>query len=89
MFDENKKEKDKKGGVNPIMAGVTGAVVGAGVAVAASQALKDKKNRDRVKKTLTDVKDQTMEYVQNFRTDSEVKEKTKELKKVAKKVGKK
>lgn len=56
--------QNKKGGVNPVFAAVTGAVVGAGAAVAGAFVLKDKKNRDKVKKVLTNVKDQAVGYME-------------------------
>ena len=45
------------------MAGVAGAVVGAGVAVAATQILSDKHNRDKVKDTFNKVKTQVMDTI--------------------------
>lgn len=50
-------------GGSAAMAGVAGAVVGAGVAVAATKLMSDKKTRDRVKATLTNVKDQVLEAI--------------------------
>ena len=47
---------DKRNGINPMVAAVAGAVVGAGVAVAGTLILKDKKNQEKVKKVLKDVK---------------------------------
>lgn len=44
--------------VNPIMAAVTGAVVGAGVAIAAAGiVMSDEKNQDKVKGALANVQD--------------------------------
>lgn len=45
------------------VAGVAGAVVGAGAAVAATKLMSDKKMRDRVKGTFTQVRDQVMEAI--------------------------
>ena len=45
------------------MAGVAGAVVGAGVAVAATQILSDEKNRAKVKQTFDKVKTQVMDTI--------------------------
>ncbi len=45
------------------MAGVAGAVVGAGVAVAAAAALSDKGNREKVKQTFNKVKTQVMDTI--------------------------
>jgi len=56
------KKKEKRG-VSPFVAAITGAVIGAGVAVASVITFKDKKNRDKVKKVLNNVKDQAEKYV--------------------------
>ncbi len=60
------KQDEGKSGFNPVAAAITGAVVGAGVAIAGAVALKDKKNRESVKQMLTDVKDQAMGYVEDL-----------------------
>jgi len=62
------KKKEKKG-VNNFVAAITGAVVGAGVAVAGAIALKDKKNRDKVTKVINDVKNQTVGYVEKIQKE--------------------
>lgn len=54
--------------MNPVAAGVVGATVGAGVAVAASVALKNKKNRERVGKVIDMVKEQASEYIDNMQS---------------------
>ena len=83
-MNNNDKVKQKEG-INPIMAGITGAVVGAGVAVAASKVLKKEKTRKKVKDVLSNVKDQTIGYVQNFNTTSNNAKDAKKTKKVVKK----
>lgn len=50
--------KNKKSGINSIIAAAAGAVVGASVTVAGTIALKDKKNREKVKRAINDVKKQ-------------------------------
>lgn len=60
------KQNEKKSGFNPVVAAVTGVVVGAGVAVAGIVALKDKKNREKVKQVLTNVKDQAVGYMEKI-----------------------
>lgn len=62
-----KKSKGMKS-MNPVAAGVVGATVGAGVAVAASVAMKDKKNRERVGKVIDMVKEQATEYIDNIQS---------------------
>lgn len=48
------------------MAGVAGAMIGAGVAVAATTVLSDKKNRDKVRDTFKSVKKQVMGAVEEM-----------------------
>jgi hypothetical protein len=52
---------DKTKNTTAAVAGVAGAVVGAGVAVAATKLMSDKKMRDKVRNTFTQVKDQVVE----------------------------
>ena len=54
---------NKKHGVNPIVAGVTGAVVG-GIAVAGALTLADEKKREQVKDALVGAKDKATGFVQ-------------------------
>jgi uncharacterized membrane-anchored protein YhcB (DUF1043 family) len=56
------KKKEKKR-INPLFAAITGAVIGAGVTVASVFTFKDKKNQQKMKKVLTNVKDQAEKYV--------------------------
>lgn len=42
--------------VNPLAAAVAGAVVGAGMAVAGAVAMSDKKNQDKIKNVVADIK---------------------------------
>lgn len=72
MTDKNKQD-ETKGSVNPVVAAVTGAVVGAGIAVAGAVALKDEKNREKVKEVLSNVKDQAMEYMEGMQKTAEDK----------------
>ncbi len=50
--ETNMANHNQKGGVNPVIAAITGAVVGAGVIVAGVVALKDKKTAQSLKKHL-------------------------------------
>lgn len=52
-------------------AGIAGAVVGAGVAIAATKVMSDKNMRDKVTGVLTNVKDQVMDAVESARTNGE------------------
>ena len=71
-----------KSGVHPLAAGVAGAIVGAGVAVAATAAMKDDKTRAHVKKILTKVKDQASEYMNDKKTKEMLDESKKHVKHV-------
>lgn len=62
----------KSGGVNPMVVAVAGAVVGAGIAVA-GVALSDEKNREKVMKVASDVKDDVINYVEHTQKQAETK----------------
>lgn len=68
-----KKQGEEKAGFNPVAAAVTGAIVGAGVAVAGIVALKDKKNRKNVRRVLDNVKDQAVEYIEDMQKQAQDK----------------
>jgi len=61
----------RKDGISPIIAGVAGAVIGAGIVAGA--VLSDKNNRERVKKTLIDAKDQAVDYVEGMQKQAKDK----------------
>ena len=77
-----KTQNEQKNGLDQITAAVTGAIVGAGVAVAGVIALKDEKNRNKVKQALIDVKGQAIDYIENIRNQAQ--DKKAEVKKIAK-----
>lgn len=56
MTNKKVKSQVKKNVINPIMAAVTGVVV-AGATVAGAIIMSKKKNQDKVKKVVSDVKD--------------------------------
>lgn len=62
-MSNQKIQKEEKKGVSPMVAAVTGAVVGAGIAVAGTVVLKDEKNRNKVKEALTSAKDQAIDHM--------------------------
>lgn len=62
-----------KGGINPVVAAVAGAVVGAGVGIAGAVVLGDKKNREKINKVLNNVKDQAVDYVEGVQKQAEDK----------------
>lgn len=74
-IDQRKQEK-RKTGFSPVVAAVAGAIVGAGVAVAGAAVL-DKKNRKKVEKAFTNVKNQATGYIKELK--KEVKETKKEI----------
>ena len=59
----NKLTKNNNKTVDRISSGVAGAMIGAGVAIAATKVLSNKKTRDKVKKTFSQAKDQLKESV--------------------------
>lgn len=65
------KKETKKRGIGSVVVAVTGAIVGSGVAVAGALFMKDKKNRDKVKKVLSNAKDQAVDYIEKI--EKEVK----------------
>jgi phosphate uptake regulator len=67
-----------QGGINPVAAAVAGAVVGAGVAVAGTMILEDKKNREKIKKVFNNAKNQAINYVEDMQ--KQVKDKKNEVK---------
>ena len=83
MIDRSKKKQDNKNRIGSVVAGVAGAVVIAGVAVATTVALKDEKTRKKVKKVLINVKDQTVDYVDALKTDPNAIKGTHAIKKIA------
>jgi hypothetical protein len=68
------KQKQQKG-FNSAAAIVTGAVVGVGVAVAGIVALKDEKNRKKVRDVLTNVKNQATDYMEDMQKNIQDKKK--------------
>lgn len=69
-----KKQANHKNPINTVVSNMAGAAVIAGVAVAATIALQDKNNRSKLKKTLIKVKDQAIDYVQEFKKEQEIDE---------------
>jgi hypothetical protein len=62
--------------VNPLVAAVTGAVVGAGMAVAGAVVMSDKKNQDKVKSVAKDVQnkvDDLKKKVEDKKFETEIK----------------
>jgi translation elongation factor EF-1beta len=75
MMSKNKQDV-KDNNVSSVVAGVTGAAIGFGIAaVGAAVVLNDKDNRKKVKNALTNIKDQAMSYVQDVQKKTDKKEK--------------
>jgi predicted translin family RNA/ssDNA-binding protein len=70
-----KIQDKRKNEMNTIATGVTGAVIGVGIAVAGAAAvvLQDKKSRDKVKKVLINVKDQALGYIEDMQKQTQDK----------------
>jgi gas vesicle protein len=64
----NSKQNQKKN--KSIIAAIAGAIVGAGAAIAGTAAFKDKKNRDKAKKVLTNIKNQALGYVKKMQKET-------------------
>jgi hypothetical protein len=74
MTQVSRQDTHKKG-MSPVAAAVTGAVVGAGAAVAGAAFLKDEKNRAKAKKVLDGVKSKAQIYVKKLEKKAEVAQK--------------
>ena len=75
MINKNKQDV-KKGNATSVVAGVTGAAIGFGIAVAgAAVVLNDKDNRKKVKSVLANIKNQAMNYMQVVQKKTDKKEK--------------
>jgi hypothetical protein len=70
---KQKKLEEVKNGFNQTAAVVTGAVVGAGMAVAGMIAMKDEKNRDKVKEVFTNVKNKAIDYIEDIQKQTQAK----------------
>ena len=85
-------KKEKKSGVNPFVAAVTGIIVGAGVVTAGVMSLKNKDNRKKVKKVIDKVKTTSQDYLKktkDFINDNEIEVEVKPKKTItAKKIEK-
>lgn len=69
MTEESKKKVAQKDGtINPILAGIAGAVAG-GVAVGAAVVLSDKDNRKKISEMLNTTKDEVLETVNAVKSD--------------------
>jgi hypothetical protein len=60
------KNQDKEKGINPVAAVATGIIIGAGAALAGAAVLSDKKNQDKAKKVIKDVKNQLSGHMENM-----------------------
>ena len=79
-MENQQKQTVKKEEINPMVAAMTGAVVGAGVVVAMAGAvvLQDQKNRKKVKEVLVNAKDKAVDYIEGVQ--NRVQDKNLELK---------
>lgn len=72
MTDTKKTTQNNGNGVNSAIAAAVGAVV-AGAAVAGAAFMSNKKNQDKVKKVVQNVKDDAVGYVKDVQGQAEVK----------------
>ena len=70
-----KKQGEGKTALNPLAAGVAGAVIGAGVVAAGTAVFRNKKNREKVKGILVNAKGQAIEYIEDLRNSTKSKKK--------------
>lgn len=81
MKDDNqKKQVEGNNGVSSMVAAVTGAIVGAGVAVAATLALKNGKNQEKIKKIVSNAGDFAGKTVKNLKKEPDFKKTVKKVK---------
>ena len=75
MTSIKKDDKNRRHGIGPLAAAVTGAVIGVGAiaAVGGAVALRDKKTQEKVKKVLGDVKDQAVSYMEDMQKTTDKK----------------
>lgn len=83
----NKKETKKNSAAG---AGIAGAIIGAGIAIAATKALSDKKTREKLKKTADEVKGKVAKAIEDVKkrsaeTKKDAERKVEEVKTEAKK----
>lgn len=78
----NKHQKKQNDNKNSPFATITGAVL-TGVAIAATMVLNDEKTREKVKKLLLNVKSQAIDYVNTLKTELNVGEEIRTIKKIA------
>jgi hypothetical protein len=68
MTDVHKKKETKSANtVNPLVAGIAGAVAG-GMAVAAAVVMSDKKNQEKVKDAFIGAKEKVTGYIDTIKT---------------------
>lgn len=65
------QKSNNSGAGSAVAAGVAGAVIGAGVAVAATKVMTDEKMRNKVTGALNNAKDYVMDAMETARTDGE------------------
>ena len=76
MKDHNMNKQGKAhGGVNPVIVAAAGAVIGAGIAVTGAM-LSDEKNREKVIKASTTIKDNMTNFVKKTQKQMEAEKKT-------------
>lgn len=67
------KQNEKETGISPITAAITGAIIGAGIAIAGTVALENKKNRNKVKQVFINMRDQAVDYMEKMQKKAKSK----------------
>lgn len=88
MATVDQKKVDNKDVTGSIVTGVAKVAAIAGVAVAATMALENKKTRKKVKDALTNAKDRAMNYIETLAEDSSAQKETNIVKKASTKAKK-
>lgn len=70
-MEVNKMDKtNDQNKIDPMVAGVTGAIIGAGVAAVTTKVLSDKKMRNKIMETVSDAKDKVVSYAHMVSRDA-------------------
>lgn len=82
-------KKEQKKGVNPVVAMAAGLAVGVGAAVATSNALRNKKNKQKVNKIVSDAREKATVFIDKKRAEFKSRSKSKPVVKKSVKIVKK
>ena len=86
MINTHQKNQEKDKGFGGLIA--AGVVVGAGVALAATLVLKNKKSQEKIKKVFLDAKDQVKESIEKLKKEPSYQSGKMKIKEVVKNINK-